>query len=109
MEWIDKGGYITKQLAAEDDLDCKGCEMQLVRYKPGDGKYSHYHKKKTEIFYCLEGLGRVTFKDREVILKPGVFLIVKPNEKHIFMNEGTKEMRCLMLKTNNEADDTFKD
>jgi len=106
-DWVDKGGYMTK-LLAEEDLDCKGCQVQLGRLKPGSGKYSHYHKKKTEAFYILKGLGRVTLDDNETILKPGVFVLIKPNVKHLFANEGTDVMEYLMIKTNNDKDDTFK-
>lgn len=40
-EWIRKKGYETRLLADELDMELKGTEIQLIRFK--DGKYTHHH------------------------------------------------------------------
>ncbi len=107
MNWINKEGYSTKILASGSKINCKGCEIQLVRFQKG--KYSHYHKKKTEFFYFTKGRGRVIIDGKERVLSEGSIVIVKPNQRHTFMNDSNELLQAIMLKTNNSPRDTYTD
>lgn len=109
LNWIDKGEYATCLLANEEYLGCKGSEVLLGKFKSKKGKFPHYHKKKTEFFYILKGNGKVIIDGNEQELKPGVSVVIKPNQRHEFINESSEEMECLLLKTNNDPDDTYTD
>jgi len=105
--WVEKEGYSTKYLASNDEIDCKNSEIQLVRLKKG--KYSHYHKKKTEIFYFIKGYGKAIIDGKEIFLKSGTFIIVKPNVRHTFINESENILEAINIKTNNDPKDTYAD
>jgi len=42
----------------------------------------HYHKKRTEIYYVLEGRGRLEADDDVLPLKPGTTVLIKPGTRH---------------------------
>lgn len=107
MKWIEKEGYSTRLLAGGSDIGCGGCEIQLIRFRKG--KYSHYHRKKTEFFYFTGGCGKVIVDGKEKNISEGTVIIVKPNQRHIFVNESKEVLEAVMVKTNNDPEDTFTD
>lgn len=43
----------------------------------------HYHKHCTEIYYILEGKGKMELAEEEVIaIKPGIVVMIKPGTPH---------------------------
>ena len=69
----------------------------------------HYHKKKTEIFYFIKGYGKAIIDGKEIFLKSGTFIIVKPNVRHTFINESENILEAINIKTNNDPKDTYAD
>jgi mannose-6-phosphate isomerase-like protein (cupin superfamily) len=54
----------------------------------------HYHKKCTEIYYILEGKGKMELPKDEVIdLKPGVVIMINPGIHH----RGYGDFRALII------------
>lgn len=104
---VKKEGYETTELADEKALACFGTQIQLVRFL--EGKYEHYHKKKTEFFYFLKGKGKVLMEGKEIPLQEGVSVLVKPGVKHTFIRESREPLEAIMFKTNSSPDDTFTD
>ena len=47
----------------------------------------HYHKKTTEIYYVLEGEGHLEIEKEKVPLKPGVSVLIPPNNLHRAVGE----------------------
>ncbi len=103
INWIEKEGYATKLLADAMAMDCEGLQIQLVRFT--SGKYSHYHKKKTEFFYFLSDGGKINIGGIGYDIKKGSAFIVKPGIEHSFSVEG--EVLALNIKTNDDLDDTY--
>ena len=42
----------------------------------------HYHKRAMEVYYVLEGKGRIELDDDVVDLKPGVIVMIPPGVRH---------------------------
>jgi len=43
----------------------------------------HYHRNCTEIYYILEGKGKMELSDKDIVdLKPGIVLMIKPGISH---------------------------
>lgn len=42
----------------------------------------HYHKKTTELYYCLEGKGYLELDEEEVELEPGTVVMIPPGIRH---------------------------
>lgn len=104
--WVDKKTYETRLIADQVELDCEGSEVQMVRFNKG--KFSHYHKRKTEFFYFISGQGKVVLNGETIPLSVGSKLLVKPMETHSFINDSNTPLEAIMFKTNSEANDTFQ-
>lgn len=102
-EWITKKGYMTRVLADEKDMDLAGTQIQLVRFK--EGKYLHYHKKKTEFFYFIKGTGKISINGKKKKIAPGSTFLIKPNMNHTITNESGGILEAIMFKTNDSKDD----
>jgi mannose-6-phosphate isomerase-like protein (cupin superfamily) len=42
----------------------------------------HYHKRTTEVYYILEGKGKLDLDDETVDLKPGMAVLIPPGIRH---------------------------
>jgi quercetin dioxygenase-like cupin family protein len=107
-DWQEKEGYDTYILANGNDLSAPAVEVQLFRFRKG--KFGHHHRQKTEFFYFTLGNGRVIIDGQERALSPGSTLLVRPNVRHTFVNDSDSELlEGIMVKTNNDPTDTFRD
>jgi len=70
------------------------------------GKY-HYHKKKDETFYILNGTLLLDLEGSIIPLKKGESIRIKPNEKHKFTSK-TKTCKFLEVSTHHEDSDSFR-
>lgn len=43
---------------------------------------THYHKRLTEIYYILEGEGRMELDGRTIDVRPGSAILIKPHCRH---------------------------
>lgn len=43
---------------------------------------AHYHKKLTEFYYVLDGIGELLLDDDVIDLKPGTIVMIEPLTKH---------------------------
>ena len=108
MEWERKAGYETLILAVGAELESDGTEIQLVRFRAG--KDAHYHRRKTEFFYFISGEGEAFVDGERRPLSPGAVLIIPPGTRHAFIASAAEEpLEALMVKTNSNKDDTFRD
>ncbi len=98
-------GYSKQILAEETDLSLAGTQIQLAKFEKG--KHKHYHKRKTEFFYFLKGLGKVVVDGKEKLIKPGDSLLIKPNMVHDFIKVSSEPWEAIMFKTNSSPDDTY--
>jgi len=53
----------------------------------------HYHKRITEVYYILEGEGAVELNGRDVAVRPGTAVMIKPGTFH----RGKGQMRLLVI------------
>ncbi|MDH7481394.1 MAG: cupin domain-containing protein [Armatimonadota bacterium] len=53
----------------------------------------HYHKKVTEFYYILEGIGEMELGDEVVPLEPGVTILIPPGLPH----RAYGEVKCLIV------------
>jgi len=106
MAWITKKGYSTKEIASGSLKVIGNFEIQLARFL--GGKFSHFHKKKTEFFFFYGGSGKVIIDNKEHKIKTGSFFRIRPKQIHTFINTKTKiPLKAVMVKVNNDYQDTY--
>ena len=60
--------------------ELNGQEVKLVKFK---GEFVwHHHEKEDELFLCINGAMAVEFRDHNVVLHPGEFVIVPHGVEH---------------------------
>lgn len=68
-----------------------------VVFKPKQEDPEHSHKEITEIIFILEGRGIITIDNKEYKLKPNIFIIINPYEKHKLSNNNNQDLILLAL------------
>jgi mannose-6-phosphate isomerase-like protein (cupin superfamily) len=52
---------------------------------------THYHKKCTEVYYILEGHGKMELNDATVDIVPGMVVYIEPYTRHrLYSEEGVR-------------------
>ncbi|HQE93153.1 MAG TPA: cupin domain-containing protein [Anaerolineae bacterium] len=71
--------------------------MRVIELQPGAVFTPHQHPYEHEI-YVLEGTGVATHADGDVgIMRPGVFLLVPPDEVHGYRNTGATPLKFICV------------
>jgi mannose-6-phosphate isomerase-like protein (cupin superfamily) len=79
-------------LASEGLLD-----VREERMPPGTAEKAHAHSSATQFFYILEGAAVMRGREDDVLLAPGVGVVVPPGSAHQMTNTGKAECRFLVM------------
>ncbi|KKM20313.1 hypothetical protein LCGC14_1646680 [marine sediment metagenome] len=82
------------------------CSKLLILDRDAKSSY-HYHKKKRETFYCIEGYATLTVEGKEYMLAPFTRpKTIEPGELHRF--EGITQAVILEVSTHHEDEDVVR-
>lgn len=70
-------GEATRIIGADDQTPVS---FHVVKIKKDSER--HYHKRLTEIYYCLEGEGTIELDDERLPLHPGILVVIPPGTVH---------------------------
>ena len=88
---------------ANNDLYCG----KILELKRGWRCSIHYHKKKHETFFILDGTILMEFNNEKRVMKPGDILEVKQLSKHRFT--GIIDSKIIEFSTHHEEEDSYRD
>lgn len=57
----------------------------------------HFHKLCTEIYYVLEGTGRLELNDEAVRVEPGMLVVIEPYTRHRLVADGPGGVVTMVL------------
>ena len=97
--------YLRYRVFSPEDLDIKGCVLQIVVFKSGQEILKHYHKGMTETYIILGGCGTVTINDVEMQLEKNDILLIEKGDWHSIKNNDNEDFIIAISKYN--TDDTF--
>lgn len=63
-------------------------DVSIACHEPNQTGPYHAHPGCTEIYFCIEGEGRMRVEDETVVLKPGTVIVHPPGELHEFSSGG---------------------
>ena len=69
-------GESTRVLTRPDGLACN-FHVTFIQ-----DSVKHYHKECTEVYYILEGKGKMELNDDTIAVEPGMVIYIEPNTKH---------------------------
>jgi mannose-6-phosphate isomerase-like protein (cupin superfamily) len=95
-------GYLVRQLAEAPTVPC-ACGQSTRPLTGADGvacnlhvtfikdSVKHYHRECTEVYYILEGQGKMELNDDVVEVTPGTIVYIEPGTQHrLWSEEGVR-------------------
>src|SRR5690349_12843300 len=83
-----KDGSEIRELLAHRNSCIRKQSLAEARLPPGGQTAPHYHPLTEEIYYILEGRGRMQIGDEVEIVEPGDAIAIPPGEIHTIQNVG---------------------
>jgi mannose-6-phosphate isomerase-like protein (cupin superfamily) len=99
MPAVASKGYLIKRLAEAPTVPCP-CGQSTRPLTRADtpvcnfhithitDSVKHYHKECTEVYYILEGRGKMTLHDEVVDIEPGMVIYIEPHTPHRLVSPG---------------------
>lgn len=93
MTTVAKPGYVVRHVNAAPTVPClcgestrpltsadtPTCSLHVTFIKDS---VLHYHRETTEVYYILEGRGRMQLNGDFVDVEPGLTILIEPNTRH---------------------------
>jgi mannose-6-phosphate isomerase-like protein (cupin superfamily) len=101
MEVVNRNGvdpFITKdssgirEILAPANSTIKNQSLAEARVAPGRSTNEHFHPKSEEIYYILDGRGRMKVEGEEREVGPGDGIAILPGERHKIWNLGESDL-----------------
>jgi mannose-6-phosphate isomerase-like protein (cupin superfamily) len=90
-----KDGSEIRELLAHRNSCIRNQSLAEARVAPGQRTAPHYHPKSGEIYYILEGAGRVTIDGDSRDVYPGDAIAIPPGAIHTITNTTSSTLRFL--------------
>ncbi len=74
----------------------KGLTMGIAEIPPGDSLLPHHHQP-VEVYYVVQGAGKVEIEGRVASIGPGSAIFIPGNAKHRTSNTGTAPLRFVFV------------
>jgi mannose-6-phosphate isomerase-like protein (cupin superfamily) len=90
-----KDGSEIRELLAHRNSCIRKQSLAEARLPPGGQTAPHYHPQTEEIYYILEGRGRMQIGDEVEIVEPGDAIAIPPGAIHTIQNVGDVTLKFL--------------
>lgn len=74
-------GQSTRPLTSADNSTCS------LHVTAISDSVKHYHRESTEVYYILEGTGKMELNDDVVAIEPGMVILIEPGTRHRVVSE----------------------
>jgi mannose-6-phosphate isomerase-like protein (cupin superfamily) len=106
--FITKDGSEIRELLAYRNSSIVNQSLAEARVAPGATTTGHRHLRTEEIYYILEGQGRMRIGDEVALVGPGDAIAIPPGQLHQITNVGISTLRFLCCcAPSYEHDDTI--
>jgi mannose-6-phosphate isomerase-like protein (cupin superfamily) len=93
--FVTKDGSEIRELLAHRNSCIANQSLAEARLAPGMSTAPHYHPRAEEIYYVLEGSGRMKVGDETRDVAPGDALAIPPGMIHTITNTGAQTLKFL--------------
>lgn len=90
-----KDGSEIRELLAHRNSSIRHQSLAEARLPPGAATQPHYHPRTEEIYYLLEGAGRMQIEAEIREVGPGDAIAIPPGARHQITNIGAEMLRFL--------------
>lgn len=92
-----KDGSTVRELMAYRNSACERTSLAEARLDAGCRTECHLHREVEEIYYFLEGRGRILVGDEYFDVEPGVSILHRPGVRHQTWNTGDSPLVFLCV------------
>jgi mannose-6-phosphate isomerase-like protein (cupin superfamily) len=93
--FITADGSEIRELLAHRNSCIRRQSLAEARLPPGGKTTPHHHPQTEEIYYLLEGVGRMRIGDQERDVRPGDAIAIPPGVVHQIVNTGPAVLKFL--------------
>ena len=93
--FVTKDGSEIRELLAHRNSQIREQSLAEARVAPGLTTQAHFHPRTEEIYYVLEGRGRMTLDGQQREVGPGDAIAIPPGAVHQIENTGAETLRFL--------------
>jgi mannose-6-phosphate isomerase-like protein (cupin superfamily) len=93
--FITKDGSEIRELLAYRNSCIRNQTLAEARLPPSGSTTPHFHRKTEEIYYILEGYGRMRIGEEVSEVGPGDAIAIPPGESHQISNIGPHTLKFL--------------
>lgn len=86
--FITQDGSEIRELLAHRNSAIRQQSLAEARLRPGQSTTPHYHPRTEEIYYILNGQGRMRITDESAPVGPGDAIAIPPGQVHQITNTG---------------------
>lgn len=90
-----KDGSEIRELLAHRNSCIQKQSLAEARVQPGASTTPHYHPLTEEIYYILDGMGRMTIDGETRDVGPGDAIAIPPGAVHTIFNSGNHTLKFL--------------
>ena len=106
--FMTKDGSEIRELLAYRNSAIRNQSLAEARLAPGSSTQEHYHARAEEIYFILEGQGRMRIEQELSEVRPGDAIAIPAGKKHKLWNSGPGTMKLLCCcSPSYEHSDTF--
>jgi mannose-6-phosphate isomerase-like protein (cupin superfamily) len=93
--FITKDGSEIRELVGPAWTPAEKQSLAEATIRPGGATIEHYHRDTEELYYVVEGTGRLRVGDAERDVAVGDCAVIPPGERHTIVNTGGGPLRIL--------------
>jgi len=90
-----KDGSEIRELLAHRNSCIRNQSLAEARLPPGAQTTPHHHQLTEEIYYILEGSGRMEIENEVQDVRPGDAIAIPPGARHMITNTGSQTLKFL--------------
>jgi mannose-6-phosphate isomerase-like protein (cupin superfamily) len=93
--FITKDGSEIRELVGPAWTPADNQSLAEATIPPGSATIEHYHRVTEELYYVVQGTGRLRVGDDERDIAVGDCAVIPPGERHTIANTGEEPLRIL--------------
>ena len=92
-----KDGSVIREIMAYRNSDCEQVSLAEATVSPGQETVDHTHRQAEEIYYFLNGSGRMHLEGETEAVGPRDAVYIPPETVHSVQNTGTEDLVFLCI------------
>jgi len=92
ISFVTKDGSIIKEVFSPLNSFLNNQSLAEATLLPGKATKEHYHCKSEEIYYVLQGKGKIKIEEEIREVKPKDGIVILPGKKHKIWNTGERKL-----------------